>query len=167
MKTRILFVCLGNICRSPAAEGTLKYLIQEAGMGEAFEVASCGTAAYHLGSLPHETTRKVATRRGIILKSRARKWRSQDIFDFDIIFAMDHQNYKDVLQFAHTPEERSKIKLFRMYDPLHELRHGDIDKIPEVPDPYYGTLQDFENVQDILLRTSKNFLKIFLDKTLT
>lgn len=148
---RILFVCLGNICRSPAAEGAFRHLVEARGLQNSFEIDSCGTAGYHTGELPDPRTRKAAREAGLDLVHRARKLRRQDLEHFDLILAMDRSNYSDIVSLAKTPEMRQKVRLFRDFDP--EVSEGS-----EVPDPYYGNASDFQMVQEICLRTSAALL---------
>lgn len=120
-------VCLGNICRSPLAEGILK-----SKLNANFEVDSAGTAAYHVGNPPDQRSIAVAQQHGIdISQQRARKFKKEDFNSFDLIFVMDQNNYNDVVQMA-TPEQRRKVHL------LLENK--------EVPDPYYGDTSAFEAV---------------------
>ncbi|MBE7440028.1 MAG: low molecular weight phosphotyrosine protein phosphatase [Spirochaetales bacterium] len=151
MQARILFVCLGNICRSPTAEGAFRHVVQKRGFKDRFQMDSCGTAGYHTGELPDGRTRKVAREAGIDLTHRARRIRTEDLDDFDLILTMDRSNHEDVLALASTSGQRKKVRLFRSFDP--EAGDG-----AEVPDPYYGNLNDFQLVQEICLRTSEALL---------
>jgi len=149
-KIRILFVCLGNICRSPAAEGAFRKLLQDKALVDLFEVDSCGIAGYHIGALPDPRTRKAAEQAGIRLEHRARKWERGDFAKFDFVFAMDQSNYDFLLGQAETEEERSRIFLFApLADPL----------LREVPDPYYGEESDFQYVQSLVERASLGLLE--------
>ena len=124
---RILMVCLGNICRSPLAEGILK-----SKLNTNFEVDSAGTAAYHVGNPPDQRSIAVAQQFGIdISQQRARQFKKDDFNNFDLIFVMDQNNYNDVVELA-TPAQRRKVHLLR--------------KNNEVPDPYYGDASAFEAV---------------------
>ncbi len=152
-KVSILFVCLGNICRSPAAEGAFQQLLESQGLQNKFEIDSCGTSQYHIGSLPDPRTREVAKRRGIILKHKARQLKDSDFDSFDFIMAMDQKNLEDILQRISSPEQRSKVSLFANF--ANEKK----DHKQEVPDPYYGTLQDFESVQDLVEKSAKGLLE--------
>lgn len=156
---RVLFVCLGNICRSPAAEGAFLDLIQRKHLESAFVVDSCGTSRYHIGELPDPRTRQAARKRGIELVHRARQFRKEDFRDFDFILTMDKSNQKDVLYLASSDEERKKVQLFRFFQ-------KDSKKDSEVPDPYYGTLKDFDEVQNIVSETAEDFLEFILSKKL-
>ena len=139
---RILFVCLGNICRSPAAQGMMEHLIDEAGLTGAVEVDSAGTYAGHQGELPDHRMRAHARRRGLELTHRSRPVRSSDFSDFDLILAMDDRNYADLRRLAPTVEAEAKVQ--RMTDYCRRLSHD------YVPDPYYSGADGFELVLDLL-----------------
>ena len=124
-KHRLLFICLGNICRSPAAEGVMKAKVHAANLDEQFFMRERGA------------------RRGYRLYSRARQIRQTDFDDFDLLLVMDHENYRTVTSKAPDEEARKKVRLLTDY--LQEHRGADV-----VPDPYYGGAQGFENVLDIL-----------------
>ncbi|ANH02309.1 MULTISPECIES: low molecular weight protein-tyrosine-phosphatase [Leptospira] len=156
---RVLFVCLGNICRSPAAEGAFLDLIQKRNLESSFFVDSCGTSRYHIGELPDPRTRQAARKRGIELTHKARQFRKEDFRDFDYILTMDKSNQKDVLYLASSDEERKKVQLFRFFQ-------KDSKKDFEVPDPYYGTLKDFDEVQNIVSEAAEDFLDFLLSKKL-
>lgn len=156
-KIGVLFVCLGNICRSPAAEGAFKHVVAERDLKEFFHIDSCGTAGYHIGEPPHELTQKVARERGIILNHKARQFTREDFEKFDYILAMDQSNYNHLLNLAKTEEQRRKIHKFRKFDPQ-------VSGQPDVPDPYYGSLAAFEHVQDIVMRSSVELLDYLIEK---
>lgn len=146
---KVLFVCLGNICRSPLAEGILKKLVVLDNLEHAFHIDSAGTASYHLGSLPDDRTRKVAEERGVLLTHRARAFTIEDFYTFDFIIPMDQSNLSNVLRLM--PEDnKASIHLLREFD--------SVGKGQAVPDPYYGDLSDFEKVHDILERSCIHFL---------
>lgn len=137
--TRILMVCLGNICRSPLAEGILKSKLPSDG----FEVDSAGTSNYHVGSLPDKRSIEVARKYGIdITNQRSRQFTVSDFDNFDHIYAMDTSNYSHIIELAKTIEDEAKVKLI-----LHEL--PDLDLV-SVPDPYYGGHSGFEHVFQLL-----------------
>ena len=141
---RLLFVCLGNICRSPTAEGTMRSLVRDAGLADRIELDSAGTGAWHAGSPPDERASVAAARRGIELGGVARRVRPDDFDDFDLILAMDSQNLDDLLTLVgHDDERRAKVRLLREFDPASAREH-DLD----VPDPYYGGEDGFELVLD-------------------
>ncbi len=136
---KILMVCLGNICRSPLAEGILKSKLSS----ESFVVDSAGTAGYHVGELPDERSIEVARKYGIdITNQRSRKFTKADFDKFDIIFAMDQNNYADIVALSENEEQHEKVKMI-----LNELYP---DGNRSVPDPYYGGDQGFENVYKML-----------------
>ena len=132
-------VCLGNICRSPLAEGILQSKVHP----EKFFVDSAGTAAYHVGNLPDKRSIEVAKAYGIdITNQRARKFTKKDFSKFDLIYAMDESNYKNILSIASNKEDSGKVKMI-----LNEVSP---QKNKSVPDPYYGGDQGFENVYHML-----------------
>lgn len=155
--TKVLFVCLGNICRSPAAEGAFHALVQKKGLEEQFFIDSCGTSGYHAGELPHPNTRKAARKDGIELTHRSRQFERADFDSFDYIIAMDSSNLSDILQMAGTESDKQKILKFRRFDPA-------IEGEPDVPDPYYGGVEGFANVQKIARRTAEGLLEWILSK---
>jgi protein-tyrosine phosphatase len=140
---RLLFVCLGNICRSPTAEGTMRTLVREAGLEEQIELDSAGTGSWHVGSAPDERATAAAAGRGVVLEGAARRVRLEDFDDFDLILAMDSSNLSDLRQLAPNGEGRAKVRLLREFDPASDGSE-DLD----VPDPYYGAGDGFERVLD-------------------
>jgi len=157
-KVRVLFVCLGNICRSPAAEGNFHHLVKERSLEHVFEIDSAGTSAYHIGEPANSNARRAAARDGVDLTSRARQFKSRDFDKFDYILAMDHQNYRDILAQARKEEDSVKVRLFREFDP--SVKSG--ERTPDVPDPYFGGMDGFEKVQSIMKRTSAALLDSIL-----
>ena len=134
-------VCLGNICRSPLAEGILKHKAQENNLR--IELDSAGTAAYHVGNLPDERSIEVARKYGIDLTNqRARQFRLQDFEEFEVIYAMDSENYNNILKLASSTSDESKVKLI--------LNKIEPNSNSSVPDPYYGGDEGFENVYQML-----------------
>ena len=148
---KILFVCLGNICRSPMAEGMMKHLVKEQNLNN-FHIDSAGTAAYHVGNLPDSRMRATANMHGITLNSKARQFITADYDKFDYIFVMDSSNYENVIDLARTKEDKTKVLLMRDFD-------EDLYKGQDVPDPYYGGDAGFENVYQILFRSCSSALK--------
>ena len=141
---KILFVCLGNICRSPGAEAIMKAFVREKGMEQEFFIDSAGIYGGHSGVLPDERMRKHAQKRGYILDSRARQfYASADFAEFDMIIGMDDQNIIDLKRMAITDEEVGKI--YRMTDFCQKNTF-----YKEVPDPYYSGAEGFELVLDLL-----------------
>lgn len=143
MKKKILFVCLGNICRSPAAEGIFKDLISKQGRGNEFFVDSAGLYAGHAGELPDHRMRIHARNRGYELNHRSRPVKSADFEDFDLIVAMDNSNYHRLKGLSPTPE--TDLKIVKMIDFIKGFPQYDC-----VPDPYYEGAQGFELVLDLL-----------------
>ena len=142
MKQRILFVCLGNICRSPAAEGILRDLVIRRGLTGRIEVDSAGTYAGHTGELADPRMRRAASARGIELTHRARQIREADFERFDRIIVMDDYNYEDVHRLA--PSREGANKIYRMREFFSSPRYH------YVPDPYYEGREGFEIVLDLL-----------------
>ena len=144
MVKKILFVCLGNICRSPAAEGVFKQKIKERGLEKLFLVDSAGTGGWHIGNLADPRMRETALSRGIELTSRSRKIEENDLYEFDHILVMDNENLDAVKSLIkdHKNPVDSKIKLILSYSKNSQLE--------EVPDPYYGGQNGFEKVLDLL-----------------
>ena len=147
---KILFVCLGNICRSPTAEAVMRVLAREA--GKAVEVDSAGTGGWHVGEAADPRSRKVAARRGYPIDHRARQLSYDDFGRFDLIVAMDRQNLRDIQQLARGLAHVPRIALFRSFDPTA----GDG---AEVPDPYAGGPAGFEQVVDICERACRGLLE--------
>lgn len=142
-KKKILFVCLGNICRSPSAEGVMNHLIEVAGREDEFVIDSAGILNYHQGELPDSRMRAHAVRRGYNLTHRSRPVRTDDFYHFDLIIGMDDRNIDDLKERAPSPAEWSKIH--RMTEYCTKFAHAD-----HVPDPYYGGEEGFEYVLDLL-----------------
>lgn len=142
-KIRILFVCLGNICRSPAAEGIFRSIIEERGIADRFIVDSAGLYGGHAGELPDPRMRTHAYRRGYNLTHHSRPVRSSDFSDFDLILSMDDSNYSRLRAFAPSPEDEEKV--IRTTD---FCRHH--PGATHVPDPYYEGAEGFEIVLDML-----------------
>lgn len=141
-KTRILVVCLGNICRSPLAHGILQSKLSS----ENFIIDSAGTAAYHIGNKPDQRSIHIAKVNGLDISSqRARQFSASDFDIFDIIYAMDKSNYQNILDLAQTEDDKAKVKLILNDNPTI------LDK--NVPDPYYGGDSGFEYVFKILDET--------------
>jgi protein-tyrosine phosphatase len=148
---KILFVCLGNICRSPMAEGVLRRLVANSGLDREFSIDSAGTSAYHQGELPDARMRSHASRRGYHLTHLSRRVRQEDLENFDLLIGMDNHNVEKLHGMAHTPEQQAKIKKMTDY-----CRHHDAT---EIPDPYYGGDSGFEYVIDLLEDACEGLLK--------
>ena len=141
-KYKVLFVCLGNICRSPAAHGIFEHFVRERGMEDRIEVDSAGTYSGHRGELPDRRMRNAAMYRGYALTHRSRPVSSLDFLDFDMIIAMDDQNYEDLMHLAPSVEATHKIRRMAEFFTTH--------KISYVPDPYYMGAEGFQLVLDLL-----------------
>lgn len=139
---RVCFVCLGNICRSPTAEGVMQALVEDAGLTEHIELDSAGTGAYHVGEPPDRRSTAAARQRGIQLRGRARQFEVSDFEDFDYIVAMDAANYRDLRTLCRSDRDAEKLSLLRDFDPESPRGSG-------VPDPYYGGARGFDDVLDI------------------
>ncbi|MBO0329608.1 low molecular weight protein-tyrosine-phosphatase [[Muricauda] lutisoli] len=147
MKTKVLMVCLGNICRSPLAEGILQSKVD----ADSVFVDSAGTAGYHVGNPPDKRSIAVARKYGLnITNQKCRKFSEQDFSEFDYIYVMDRSNFSDVASLAKNQEEAGKIKLL-----LSEVELG----VKEVPDPYYGGDDGFENVYQMIDRACEAIAK--------
>jgi len=140
---KILFVCLGNICRSPLAEAIFNERVRQKGLLDEFQSDSCGTANYHVGDWPDDRTIKCADRNGVPINHLGRQLKRDDLDKFDLILAMDRSNFQNILGLSNE-SNRSKVKMMRDYDPEGQ---GD------VPDPYYGGNKDFDEVFEILDRS--------------
>jgi len=146
---KVLFVCLGNICRSPTAHGVFRHKVKVAGLADKIEVDSAGTAAWHIGKAPDSRSQKVAAQHGYELSDlRARQVSPEDFERFDYILAMDKSNYADLLSLC-SDKHRAKIHLF--------LDFLD-DDVSEVPDPYYGASKGFEDVLMLVEQASEALL---------
>jgi protein-tyrosine phosphatase len=151
MNFRVLLVCMGNICRSPTAEGVLRTYIKNNNLGDVFEVDSAGTHGYHVGEAPDSRTQRAASIRGYNLSQlRARKVARQDLDYFDLILAMDKSNLDNLNRMA-TPEQQERIKLFMDY-----AKNFEDD---EVPDPYYGLGHGFDLVLDMVEDASQGLIE--------
>lgn len=148
---KLCFVCLGNICRSPTGEGLFIHKVREAGLENYFYIDSAGTAAYHIGEGANSKSQATANKYGVHLPSRARKLEYADLEEFDLILAMDSENFKNIKALDTKNRFTDKIKMMRDFDPNPEDGN--------VPDPYYGGMQGFENVYNILDRSCEELLK--------
>jgi protein-tyrosine phosphatase len=157
----VLFICLGNICRSPIAEGVFQNIVQQAGLTDKIQCDSAGTASYHIGSLPDRRMRQIALERGIKLTHNARKLNGDDFYNFDYIVAMDEANFDDIRNQSYRssgfyfPEDR--LFMYREFDPERQ------DAI-DVPDPYYEDISMFEEVYEIVERCGIEFLEFIIQK---
>lgn len=153
---KVLFVCMGNICRSPTAEGVFTHLVSEKGSKGHFVIDSAGTHAYHVGEKPDARAQQTAKQRGIDLSFiRARKFSTNDFEAFDYILAMDRDNLQ-ILQQACPEEHQHKVKLFLDYAAERSEQ--------DVPDPYYGGQNGFDHVFDLVIDASQGFYQAVFDK---
>ena len=149
-RTRVLFVCLGNICRSPVAENVFRHLVEEAKLADRFEIDSAGTGSWHVGERPDARAAEVARARGIELRGRARQVTEGDLVTFDYVLAMDRDNLRELERLARGGHATARIELLRAYDPSPDGA--------DVPDPYYGGPAGFENVFEIVSRSCRSLL---------
>jgi len=151
IKVKVLFVCMGNICRSPTAHGVFRRLVEDAGLADVIEIDSAGTHAYHEGEPPDSRAQSTAQNRGIDLSDlRARKAHSEDFDYYDYVLAMDQDNYHGLSSICPPGQER-KISLLMDYAAQMRIR--------EVPDPYYGGNQGFERVFDMVEAAADGLLR--------
>lgn len=155
-KHTILFICLGNICRSPAAEGIMKRIVEEAGLASEFFIDSAAIGSWHIGQLPDSRMRKCGAEHGYQFDSHARQFHTSDFSRFDYIAVMDNENYRTITSMA--PSEADKQKVVRMADFLTSHTNSII------PDPYYGNYSDFELVIELLEDACQGLLKKILCK---
>ena len=145
---------MGNICRSPLAEGYFRHLVEQEGLGDRFEIDSAGTGPWHVGEAPDARMRSTARRRGLDIDGlRGRQVERRDLYDYDHVFVMDKHNLHDTLALDPDGDHGTRIRLFREFDPEPGTY--------QVPDPYSGGQQGFENVFDIIERTSRAILGRF------
>lgn len=150
MTTKILFVCLGNIIRSPLAEHTFLQTAEEQGLSNQYQVDSAGTAHWHVGEAPDARMRKTAAAHGLNYTGAARQVTTEDLDDFDLVVAMDSSNFKNLVDLAESEAQRAKVRLLREFD-------SDADGM-DVPDPWYGGEQDFEETYQIVRRSVAGLL---------
>ncbi len=150
-KVKVLFVCMGNICRSPTAEGVFRKVVEAAGMADEVHIESAGTHAYHVGSEPDRRAQAAAEKRGFMLSNiRARRVGDEDFEAFDLILAMDRENVVELRERA-PHQHRNKVRLF--------LEFAEIPRTTEVPDPYYGGESGFELVLDLVEQAAERLLE--------
>ncbi len=157
-ETKVLFVCMGNICRSPSAQGVFEKLVNDKNCSHIFEIDSAGTHSYHIGNLPDSRSLSFAHKRGIDLtQQRARKVNSRDFDRFDYIIAMDDDNLKNLERICPSPD--LKNKLFTMMSFSHYKHYN------EIPDPYYGGESGFDVVLDLLEEACLGFYNFLNSKS--
>jgi protein-tyrosine phosphatase len=147
-RARLLFVCLGNICRSPTAEGVMRALVAEQGLQEMIEIDSAGTGSWHVGSAPDGRATDAARARGLVLEGAARQVSAADLEHFDLVLAMDAENARELRALAEDQEQRAKVRLLREFDPAS--KDGPPTHDLDVPDPYYGGAGGFDEVLDLV-----------------
>lgn len=157
LKYNLLFVCLGNICRSPAAQGVMQRLVDERGLTDRFYIDSAGMGGWHVGDLPDKRMRVHARLRGYELTHRARKVRFSDFDDFDLIVGMDASNVDELCSMAATIEQQDKVVMMGEY--IRQFPHYDY-----VPDPYYEGSEGFELVLDLLEDACENLLNGIIEQ---
>jgi protein-tyrosine phosphatase len=150
-KTRILFVCLGNIIRSPLGEHMFAHLADKAGVGGKYETDSAGTSAYHIGEKPDARMRQVAAQNGLKYTGRARQVTQADFENFDLIIPMDSSNLSNLKWLARSQAEKEKIYTMRTFDSQGNSNQG-------VPDPYYGGIDGFQVTFEIVKRSCQGLL---------
>ncbi len=156
MPYRVLFVCLGNICRSPLAQGLFQRAVDDAGLSDKFEIASAGTGPWHVGEPPDKRMRETARRRGVPIDDlRGRQVGRPDLAHYDLVLAMDREVLHDTLYLDPDGDHGSRVRLFREFDP----EPGDY----QVPDPYSGGAQGFEEVYEMVDRTARELLRRLVD----
>lgn len=150
--TKLLFVCLGNICRSPTGEGVMRHLVEDEGVAERFEIDSAGTGSWHIGDTPDARSVAAAAARGIVIEGRARQVTGADFDHYDLILAADRYNFRDLQAIAPTDEDEAKVRMLREFDPMSTP--DDLD----VPDPYYGGPSGFDDVIDLVEAACRGLL---------
>jgi protein-tyrosine phosphatase len=152
MTYKLLFVCLGNICRSPSAENIMNHLIDQAGLTNTILCDSAGTAGYHIGASPDRRMSAAAENKlGFKLQGQARQFQLSDFKEFDLILAMDRNNYDDILAVDRSGQYHFKVRLMCDFCSTHTLK--------EVPDPYYGGVEGFNQVIDLLMDACEGLLQ--------
>ena len=142
-KHTVLFICLGNICRSPAAEGIMKSLVEKEGMSDDFFIDSAAIGSWHIGQLPDSRMRKCGAEHGYRFDSHARQFQKSDFQHFDLIVVMDNENYRAITSMASSQADKDKVVRIADYQTHHR-------EYTTVPDPYYGDYSDFELVIELL-----------------
>jgi protein-tyrosine phosphatase len=148
----VCFVCLGNICRSPTAEGVMRHLVREAGLEGAIRVDSAGTGGWHAGDSPDRRACAAGRRRGIEISGAARQFQRSDFAKFDYVVAMDGSNYADLAELAPNAEAKTKLFLLRSFDPA-------APQGASVPDPYYGGVEGFDEVVELCIAACRPLLE--------
>jgi protein-tyrosine phosphatase len=158
METKVLFICLGNICRSPAAHGVFQKYIDDKDLSGFIEVDSCGTSGHHVGERADQRMIQTAFNRGIVVSSISRKFDKSDFKNFDYLVAMDESNLENILELDVNNEFTHKVSL------LTDYCKGEFSKATKVPDPYYGDDDGFKAVLDLVENGCQNLLTEILSK---
>jgi len=153
----VCFVCLGNICRSPTAEGVFLALVKKAGLGQQIRVDSAGTSGWHVGEVADRRSAATARERGVHLPSRSRQLGVEDFEHFDYLLAMDIENFENMRSMAPNKQARTRVHLFRDFDEK-------ASKGSDVPDPYYGGPRGFDDVFDMCDASARGLLKELCSK---
>lgn len=148
---RVCFVCLGNICRSPTAEGVFRKMVTEAGLASAIAIDSAGTGDWHVGEPPDARATEAAQSRGVVLEGRAQHFTASHFARYDLVVAMDRDNRKNLERIARTEADRAKIRLLREFE-------EPASRVLDVPDPYYGGMDGFAQVFEICERACAGLL---------
>ena len=149
---RLMFVCLGNICRSPLARAVMEHIVSENRSKERYLIDSSGTGAWHIGETADPRIHRVGEKHGIRITHSAKQFRSENLHDFDLIFAMDESNRNSIASMSSEKYLLKKLHLFRSFDPMSK---GNLD----VPDPYYGGMEGFEEIFRIIDRTCRELFR--------
>ncbi len=152
-KHKLLFICLGNICRSPAADGVMHALVQKAGREHEFHIDSAGIGDWHVGQLPDPRMRRHGARRSYDFSHHARQFRQEDFGRFDHIYVMDHDNYEAITRMARDEGEKAKVRMLPDFLRTHAAA--------TIPDPYYGGERDFEYALDLIEDACTTLLATF------
>lgn len=153
----VLFVCLGNICRSPLAEAVFRQVVVDAELEPRFRIDSAGTSGYHDGEPPDRRTADVAARRGVRVEGASRRIRPEDVAAFDYLVVMDEENRRAVERLVAAGPADAEVRLFREFDPR---ANGNL----EVPDPYFGGPDGFEDVHDLVVRSARGLLSHLVER---
>lgn len=156
---KLLFVCLGNICRSPSAENIMNHLVTQAGLGDKIQSDSAGTSGYHIGERPDRRMTQAANAQGIEMRGRSRRLEAEDLAEFDLILAMDRSNYQGILALDPSGQYAHKVKMICDFCRAREET--------EVPDPYYGGADGFRDVIDLLMDASQGLLEQIIAEQLS
>jgi protein-tyrosine phosphatase len=148
----VCFVCLGNICRSPTAEGVMRHLVREAGLESEIRIDSAGTGSWHVGESPDRRACAAGRRRGIEVSGAARQFRRSDFERFDYVLAMDGANYDDLVELAPNAQAKKKIHFLRSFDAKSPAN-------APVPDPYFGGAEGFDEVVELCLAACRPLLE--------